>query len=373
MQKKGDYLRIDSSYVGMESARTYSSTNVKGFRFFVKAGSVKENTAGFGQLLNTDVKDETDTETKGNEVGGSEESTGLQERFQSMSGLNRVSLREQGSLIDSIREQCFRYIFELLFGSKSRKTTEATEQQVQAETTGTGLQVNAVALNYEEVLFQSETESTSFSNEGMVKTADGREINFNVNVEMSRSFSQYYEQNYSLPNLNLCDPLVINLEGSVAGLSDQKFLFDIDADGEMDSISALEASSGYLALDKNEDGTINDGSELFGTSSGDGFKDLSRYDEDGNGWIDENDEVWNKLKIWVKDENGQDVLYRLADKGVGAICLQKADTQFGLLGKDNRTNGVIRSTGVFLYENGNAGTMQHVDVAKENVSLDVAG
>ena len=40
--------------------------------------------------------------------------------------------------------------------------------------------------------------------------------------------------------------------------------------------------SGYLALDKNGDGTINDGSELFGTRNGDGFADLAQYDEDGN-------------------------------------------------------------------------------------------
>ncbi len=39
---------------------------------------------------------------------------------------------------------------------------------------------------------------------------------------------------------------------------------------------------------------INDGSELFGTSSGDGFKDLATYDEDENGWIDENDSIFSK-------------------------------------------------------------------------------
>ena len=37
--------------------------------------------------------------------------------------------------------------------------------------------------------------------------------------------------------------------------------------------------------------------KLFGTSSGDGFKDLAEYDEDGNGWIDENDSIFNRLKV----------------------------------------------------------------------------
>ena len=162
----------------------------------------------------------------------------------------------------------------------------------------------------------------------------------------------------------MCDPLVINLDTDVAELSDQTFYFDIDGDGEKDEVSQLGKGSGYLALDKNGDGVINDGSELFGTSSGNGFADLAAYDEDGNGWIDENDAIWSKLKIWCKDENGNDVLYRLADKGVGAICLQNAATDFTLKGQEGQTRGAIRNTGVFLYENGNVGTVQHVDVAK---------
>ena len=84
----------------------------------------------------------------------------------------------------------------------------------------------------------------------------------------------------------MCDPLVINLDGNIAELSDQTFLFDLDGDGEMDEISELSAKSGFLALDKNGDGTINDGTELFGTRSGNGFQDLSAYDTDHNGFID---------------------------------------------------------------------------------------
>ena len=219
-------------------------------------------------------------------------------------------------------------------------------------------------LNYNKAVSQTETESANFSTVGTVRTADGREINFNVNVSMSRSFQQYYEEDLHLMSFTMCDPLVINLDTDVAELSDQTFYFDIDGDGEKDEVSQLGKGSGYLALDKNGDGVINDGSELFGTSSGNGFADLAAYDEDGNGWIDENDAIWSKLKIWCKDENGNDVLYRLADKGVGAICLQNAATDFTLKGQEGQTRGAIRNTGVFLYENGNVGTVQHVDVAK---------
>lgn len=98
------------------------------------------------------------------------------------------------------------------------------------------------------------------------------------------------------------DPLMINLDANIGSVSDQKFFFDLDSDGKEEQISFAGKGSGFLALDKNGDGKINDGSELFGTSSGDGFKDLAEYDEDKNGWIDENDSIFSKLKVWTKDE-----------------------------------------------------------------------
>lgn len=83
---------------------------------------------------------------------------------------------------------------------------------------------------------------------------------------------------------------------------------DLDADGMEDQISFVLPGSGFLALDLNGDGRINDGRELFGPETGDGFAELARYDEDGNQWIDENDPVFERLRIWTKDAEGRDVL-----------------------------------------------------------------
>ena len=90
----------------------------------------------------------------------------------------------------------------------------------------------------------------------------------------------------------------------------------------------MESNMIFLLLDRNEDGKINDGSELFGTKSGDGFRDLSEYDEDRNGWIDENDSVFSKLKVWTKDSEGNDKLLNLKQADVGAIYLGNIDTEF---------------------------------------------
>lgn len=211
--------------------------------------------------------------------------------------------------------------------------------------------------------FMMEQESTSFASKGLVKTTDGRSIDFNIEVSMSRAFMQSIDMLEAQDYIKT-DPLIINLDSNVTSVSDQKFYFDLDSDGKKEQISMAGKGSGFLALDKNGDGIINDGSELFGTKSGDGFKDLAMYDDDGNGWIDENDSVFSKLKIWTKDDDGKDQLIDLLKADVGAIFLGNVDTQFSLKDSDNNLNAEVRKTGVYLKEStGLAGTIAHVDLA----------
>lgn len=210
-----------------------------------------------------------------------------------------------------------------------------------------------------------EYENTSFKSTGEVQTSDGRSLSFNVELTLGRSLVQRIdslkEETYTRI---LTDPLVINMDTNATSISDQKFKFDIDSDGDEDEISFTGKGSGFLALDKNEDGKINDGSELFGTKSGDGFKDLSEYDDDKNGWIDENDVIFNKLKVWTKDEEGNDKLLNLKEADVGAIYLGNLDTEFSFKDGMGNTDAVLRKTGIYLKEStGAAGTVAHVDLA----------
>ena len=74
--------------------------------------------------------------------------------------------------------------------------------------------------------------------------------------------------------------------------------------------------------------------------------------------------VYDMLKIWVKDESGEDKLYTLKEKNVDAIYLGHTQTDFTLRsGNSGKINGAIRKTGIFLYENGVAGTVSHLDMA----------
>lgn len=219
-------------------------------------------------------------------------------------------------------------------------------------------------LVYEAHAIYQESENTSFSAVGIIKTQDGKSIEFSVTLNMSREFR--VETNLSItagdPEKKV-DPLVINFDGNAAELSQTHFEFDIDANGTPEQIATLRPGSGFLALDKNQDGVINNGSELFGPNSGNGFAELAKYDSDNNGFIDKADPIYNKLRIWQRYEDGSQQLIALGDKNIGAIYLGHATTPFQLRTADNQSLGEITDTGVYLTEDGKTGTIQQINLS----------
>ncbi len=216
-------------------------------------------------------------------------------------------------------------------------------------------------MSYSSYQSHYEYESTEFSASGVVKTADGKEIEFSLDLAMSREY--FTEERFEITaGTPLIDPLVINYSGKAAELSDMKFEFDLDADGHTDEINYINPGSGFLVFDKNEDGKINDGSEMFGPSTGNGFNELSAYDDDKNNWIDENDAIYSKLALWHKGEN-VDILTNLKESDVGAIYLGSVKTQFDVKNHANELYGRIQSAGVYLSEEGKAGSVQQIDFA----------
>ena len=211
----------------------------------------------------------------------------------------------------------------------------------------------------------SEAEVTQVAASGTVQTADGREIRFTLQLSMARSYHEESDLRLRLGDAARPqkDPLVINFGGSAAQLLDQRFSFDLDADGTAENINRLAAGSGFLVFDRNGDGRANDGSELFGVKSGDGFTELAQLDGDANGWIDENDAAWSSLRVWTPTAEGAGSLRSLQEANVGAIALARVASPFALKDAANDTLGDIRSTGLYLQENGTAGTVQQVDLS----------
>jgi hypothetical protein len=206
-----------------------------------------------------------------------------------------------------------------------------------------------------------ETESTGFSASGQVVTADGRSISFDYKLAMQRELSQTSTTDIQAGDaVKKVDPIALNLAGGPVALSSERSAFDINSDGTAEQVALPAAGTYFLALDRDGNGTIDNGSELFGPASGNGFTELKALDSNKNGWIDEGDAAYASLKLWSGADGG---LTSLDAAGVGALFVGKsASTQFDLRSATNETMGQVVSSSVYLRENGTPGALQQVDL-----------
>ena len=245
----------------------------------------------------------------------------------------------------------------------SLKHFKAEAAPASASTPQAGAPPSAMTIQYSEQ--RSESETTQFSASGTVNTSDGREIHFEAELTMSRQFAETIQIDIRSGQAERLqkDPLVLNIQAPSAALSSQTFQFDLDSDGKLESISLLKSGSAYVALDRNQDGKINNGKELFGAQSGDGFADLSEFDQDHNQWLDDNDATFAKLTLWLKDDSGTEQIRSLKSMGIGAIYLGRVATQFALNDGQNQSLGQIRKSGVYLNEDGSGGRVKQISLA----------
>ncbi len=216
-----------------------------------------------------------------------------------------------------------------------------------------------VSYTMKETLYESE--QMNFNSSGMVRTADGREINFSLDLMMSR---QYMEENkISLEASGTGEAgILVDFAGPASALTDTKFGFGFKPEASGDSLSYLALGSGLLTLDLNNDGQIDSMNELVGTATGNGFAELEAYDLDGNGWIDENDTVYNRLQILSQESAGNNVLSGLKDSNIGAINLGSVDSPYSLKNDRNVPAGQIEKSGIYLAEDGTPGQVEQLSM-----------
>ncbi len=210
---------------------------------------------------------------------------------------------------------------------------------------------------------QAEQEQLSLSAAGRIRTADGREIEFSLELQFERSFVQVDRTSVqwgSQPVLK--DPLMLDFGGPAEALQSGSFRFDLDADGTDEDVPLL-SGRGFLVLDRNNNGRIDNGRELFGPTTGQGFAELAELDDDGNGWIDEADGAYARLQVWRPGAEGSGSLKGLKAADVGAISLAAIDAPFSVRDANNQVLGQMRSAAAYLRESGGAGWVQQVDLA----------
>lgn len=236
----------------------------------------------------------------------------------------------------------------------------ASEESTCVEETGSQEAGWGFQFNWNETV--SEEEHVQLVAAGVIRTADKQEIEFSLQLDMSRQFVSQNSLNIRAGDA-LKDPLVVNFEGSSAELTNLQFSFDLDIDGIDENMPVLGRGSGYLFMDLNNDKVANNGAELFGPRTGNGFAELSQYDLDGNSWIDENDPIYERLFLWMMDDKGVASFPTLKDKNIGAIYLGNLASKFDIKSNTNQLMARLRNTSVFLTESGAPGTVQQLDLA----------
>lgn len=242
---------------------------------------------------------------------------------------------------------------------QAAETSAAVQQPTGGETPAAAPEREGWGLRYDAVETTERYEATRFAARAQVATADGRQIDVQAALEMARAEVQTSEVHVVAGDAAKVDPLVVNLQGGAAAFAGTSE-FDLDADGTKEQIATLAGGSAYLALDANGNGRIDDGSELFGPTTGSGFGELAALDQDQNGWVDEGDAAFSELKLWSP---GTGQLGSLAAANVGALYTGSASTEFDLKDDGGALQGTIAQTGIFLREDGTVGTVQHVDLA----------
>lgn len=125
------------------------------------------------------------------------------------------------------------------------------------------------------------------------------------------------------------EPLVFDLDGDGLELTtvENGVMFDITGTGKKVQTAFITGGDAFLALDRNGNGTIDSGKELFGDQHGavNGIEELRKFDDNRDGVIDENDAVFDKLRLFI-DRNGDGIsqkneLITLKDEGITKISL----------------------------------------------------
>lgn len=153
------------------------------------------------------------------------------------------------------------------------------------------------------------------------------------------------------------DPLVLDLDDDGIELTDhtQGAVFDIAGTGAAVRTAFVNGGDAFLALDRNGNGRIDNGGELFGDQRGaaNGFEELRRLDSNRDGVLDANDADYNRLLLFRDNGNGiseANELVGLSDAGIAAIDLAYANVNEAAAG-GNR----LAQTATYRRHNGATG------------------
>lgn len=169
------------------------------------------------------------------------------------------------------------------------------------------------------------------------------------------------------------DPLILDINKNGFDIETKKYgaHFDLNCDGFAEKINWTRKDA-ILALDKNHNGAIDDGSEVFGDyhlladgiKAKNGFEALAQYDTNGDGVIDENDEIFDQLRLWV-DENGDGVSDQGELKSLKDMHIKAINLDYDYVNQPTGTEALIGNVATFVYEDDTVGNIGEMWVSSD--------
>jgi hypothetical protein len=164
------------------------------------------------------------------------------------------------------------------------------------------------------------------------------------------------------------DPLIIDLQGDGVDLTDRETVFDLNGDGRADQSAFVQGDDALLMVDSDGDGRLTDGRELFGDQEGDanGFAELAKHDDNGDGVIDARDAIFEKLRV-VHDKNGDgvtgmDEMSTLRDVGLRSISLAREAYE-----REDAHGNLIRERANITRDDGSVSKVYEADLTYREV------
>jgi len=172
--------------------------------------------------------------------------------------------------------------------------------------------------------YVEEKQSQFLAMEANITLENGDTLDISLSIKFEQNFSeekQWMTKNDEIFN----DPLLISLNNDNPITNS---FFDFNVNASQKQLLYTNENSGYLVFDENNNNTVDDGSELFGPKTNDGYQELSGFDDDKNGWLDDADKIFKQLKLWTITEGENGKLSSLKELGIGALSLTKTSMSF---------------------------------------------
>ncbi len=184
--------------------------------------------------------------------------------------------------------------------------------------------------------------------QGQTARAASMQIQLEFKFEFSASVTVEHAE------VQKSDPVMFDLDGDGLELTSYKngTRFDILGNGQQVNTAFVTGGDAFLALDRNGDGAITSGAELFGDQRGatNGFEELRKLDDNGDRVIDRNDAAYDSLLLWRDNGDGiseESELISLAEGGIESISLNYANVnelvsggnRIGQIASYTRTDG----------------------------------